>query len=63
MKIPPTFPPLPNEDVATNLLMLPAPPTQVYPLANDAVNAPLTNKPVGSIVADVWIEVLPFAVV
>ena len=63
MKIPPTFPPLPNEDVATNLLTLPTPPTQVYPSAIDDVNAPLTNKPVGSIVADVWIDVLPFGVV
>ena len=30
----------PNDEVATNVALLPAPPTQAYPLANDAVNAP-----------------------
>ena len=36
--------PSPNEDVATNLDTLPAPPTQVYPSDNDAVNEELTFK-------------------
>ena len=31
----------PNDDVATNVLTFPAPPTQAYPCANDAVNEPV----------------------
>ena len=30
--------PAPNDEVATKVLTLPAPPTQAYPLANEAVN-------------------------
>ena len=32
--------PPPNDDVATNVALLPTPPTQAYPCANDAVNTP-----------------------
>jgi hypothetical protein len=49
---PPLVPAVTKDEVAIRVVIFPLPPTQIYPSAKDEVNAPLTNKPLASNVAE-----------